>query len=173
MGFEFMQEETFELITMLRRFQDETYAEAWITGHRWPGGVRCPMCDSSSVVEVEDRVPMPYRCRDCVLQFSVKSRSPMQGSKIPLSVWAQAFYLSSSLTNPVLLDLRVILTIPTRSAWEIAQRIRKAWDTVYPDQKDASGAVVTAGRKRRHGRPPEAFPGSGGGAARGGCASVF
>ena len=152
-----MQEETFELITMLRRFQDETYAEAWIAGHRWPGGVRCPMCNSFSVAEVEGRLPMPYRCRECVLQFSVKSHSPMQGSKLPLSVWAQAFYLSSSLTNPVLLDLRVILTIPTRSAWEIAQRIRKAWDVVYPEQKDVS-VMVSMRREGRHGRPSRPFP---------------
>lgn len=128
-----MHEETTALARMIRRFEDESYAEAWLAAQRWPDGVRCPACQSFRVAEARDRMPLPYRCRDCRYQFSVKSHSAMHRSRLPVSVWAQAFYLSSAITNPTNVDLRMILTISTRSAWHLAHRIREAWDAQNTD----------------------------------------
>lgn len=125
-----MQEDISSLIRMLRRFEDESYAESWLTAHRWPEGVQCPVCRSERVAKAKNRLPLPYRCKDCRTQFSVKSHSAMQGSRLPCSAWAQAFYLSSSVANPARLDFRVIMTVNRRAAWHLAHRIREAWDVV-------------------------------------------
>ena len=75
------------LLDTLRRFDDETVAEAWLIAQRWPGGIRCPRCDSDNIAEPPDRRPMPYRCRNCRTQFSVKSHSAMRASKHSLTTW--------------------------------------------------------------------------------------
>lgn len=123
-----MQENISSLIRMLRRFDDESYAESWLAAQRWPNGVQCPVCESDCVAEARNRLPLPYRCRVCRTQFSVKSHSAMRRSKLPFSTWAQAFYLSSTITNSARLDFQVILTINRSSAWHLAHRIREAWD---------------------------------------------
>ena len=117
------------LIDAIQRFGDEATAEAWFIETRWPDGIRCPFCESEGVADVKHRKPMPYRCRDCRKHFSVKSNSVMQGSKLPLSKWAIAFYLySTNLKGVSSMKLHRDLGITQKSAWHMAHRIREAWD---------------------------------------------
>ena len=117
------------LIDAIQRFGDEATAEAWFIETRWPDGIMCPYCISDSVADVKQRKPMPYRCRDCRKHFSVRSHSVMQGSKLPLSKWAIAFYLySTNLKGVSSMKLHRDLGITQKSAWHMAHRIREAWD---------------------------------------------
>ncbi len=63
----------------LRRFEDESRAETWLVSQRWPSGVKCPRCHGENIARASR--PMPYRCRVCRLQISVKSHSIMRASK--------------------------------------------------------------------------------------------
>ncbi len=116
------------LLFTLRRFDDAAVAEAWLISQRWPDGVFCPACGGDSIAQPIDRRPFPYRCRSCCLQFGIKTRSPLRCSKLSLTAWVQAIYLSSAVINPVGLDTRAILTITPRTARNLAWRIREAWD---------------------------------------------
>ena len=117
------------LIDAIQRFSNEVDAEAWFIAQRWGDAVRCAYCDSENVTDVKNRKPMPYRCRDCRKHFSVKSNSVMQGSKLPLSKWAIAFYLySTNLKGVSSMKLHRDLGITQKSAWHMAHRIREAWD---------------------------------------------
>lgn len=91
---------------------------------RWPDGAACP----STSQEPPTRKPQPYRCRDCRKDFSVKT--VMEGSHLPLSKWAMAAYLLiTNLKGVSSMKLHRDLGITQKTAWHLAHRIRKAWES--------------------------------------------
>ena len=118
------------LIEAVKQFDDEGAAEVMFIEARWPNGVACPTCGSLNVQERPTRKPQPFRCRDCRKDFSVKTDTVMQGSNIPLHKWALAvFLLNTSLKGVSSMKLHRDLGISQPSAWHLAHRIRKAWET--------------------------------------------
>ena len=127
------------LIDAINYFSDEPTAEAWFIEQRWPDGIRCPRCDSDSVHQRKSRKPMPFLCRDCRRDFSVKTDTVMQGSNLPLSKWAIAFYqISTNLKGVSSMKLHRDLGITQKAAWHMLHRIREAWD----NGKDKFGGPV-------------------------------
>ena len=118
------------LIEAVKQFGDEEAAEAMFIEARWPNGVACPACGSLNVQERPTRKPQPFRCRDCRKDFSVKTDTVMHGSNIPLYKWALAvFLMNTSLKGVSSMKLKRDLGISQPSAWHLAHRIRKAWET--------------------------------------------
>ena len=118
------------LIEAVKQFGDEESAEVMFIEARWPNGVACPTCGSLNVQERPTRKPQPFRCRDCRKDFSVKTDTVMQGSNIPLYKWAIAvFLMNTSLKGVSSMKLHRDLGISQSSAWHLAHRIRKAWET--------------------------------------------
>ena len=118
------------LIEAGRRFSDEAMVERMFVDARWPGGIACVRCGSVNVQERPTRKPQPFRCRDCRKDFSVKTGTLMEASNIPLSKWAMAsFLMSTNLKGVSSLKLHRDLGITQKSAWYMAHRIRKAWET--------------------------------------------
>ena len=118
------------MIEAVKQFGDEEAAEGLFIEARWPNGVACPKCGSLNIQERSTRKPQPYRCRDCRKDFSVKTGTVMQGSNIPLYKWALAvFLMNTSLKGVSSMKLHRDLGISQPSAWHLAHRIRKAWET--------------------------------------------
>ena len=116
------------LIEIIQMFPDEKSAEAWFIKARWPVGVCCPECGSLNVQERKTRKPQPYRCRDCRKDFSIKTGTLMEGSKISLQKWAIAFYLSSTnLKGVSSMKLHRDLGVTQKTAWFMMHRIRETW----------------------------------------------
>ena len=113
---------------VLRRYENESLAEAWLTARRWPDGIRCPRCDSSNIARPPDRQPLPYRCRSCRTQFSVKSHSALRSSKHSLGTWVQALHICSALSNPDAVDIRDTLSVTYKAGYNLAMRIHEAWE---------------------------------------------
>lgn len=124
------------LLDILQRYENESLAEAWLTARRWPNGITCPRCDSSNIARPPDRRPLPYRCRTCRTQFSVKSHSALRSSKHSLGTWVQAFHICSAFSNPDAVDIRDILPVTNKAAWNLAMRIHEAWE-FYKDDPQA------------------------------------
>ena len=117
------------LIDAITKFSDEAKAERWFISKRWPDGIRCPRCESNSIHGRKNRKPMPFKCRDCRKDFSVKTGTVMQSSNLTLSKWAIAFYLySTSLKGVSSMKLHRDLGITQKSAWHMAHRLRETWD---------------------------------------------
>ena len=149
------------LLFTLRRFDDAAVAEAWLISQRCPDGVFCPVCGGDSIAHPIDRRPFSYRCRSCCLQFGVKTRSLLRCSKLSLTAWVQAIYLSSAVINPVGLDTRAILTITPRAARNLAWRIREAWDVAHetaPHDAQVEGPLNLIGRARTSQRGQVVLP---------------
>ena len=118
------------IIEAVQHFADEQTVEQMFIDARWSNGVACPFCGSTNVKDRPTRKPAPFRCNDCRSDFSVKTGTVMQGSNLPLSKWALASYLmSTSLKGVSSMKLHRDLGITQKSAWHLAHRIRKAWES--------------------------------------------
>ena len=113
-----------------RTFSDPDTTERMFIEVRWPDGVACVKCGSLNVGTRKTRKPTTFRCRDCGREFSVKTDTVMQGSNLPLTSWALGFYLfMTNLKGVSSMRLHRELGITQKSAWHMAHRIRKAWQT--------------------------------------------
>ena len=124
------------LIKAVQEFGDETKAEAWLVDQRWPDGIRFPYCESDTV---SPRKTPQYRCRNCRRDFTVKTGTIMQDSKLPLSKWALAFYLcTTNLKGVSSMKLHRDLEMTQKTAWFLAMRIR---ETLIDETEPMSGPV--------------------------------
>ena len=114
-------------------FPDDVTAERWFVEQRWPDGICCPRCGSLNVQVGTKHKTMPYRCREAACGrkfFSVKTGSVMEGSKIGYQDWLLAtFLLNTGLKSVASMKLHRDLGITQKSAWFLAHRVRKAWET--------------------------------------------
>lgn len=109
-----------------RQFPDEEAAQLWFTQIRWPEGVKCIYCNSFDITLRSK--PQPYRCRNCLKDFSVKTGTIMHGSNLCHQTWASAIvYMTRATTSIKLVDFAEVLGIMPRSALNLADRIREAW----------------------------------------------
>ena len=65
--------------------------------HRWPDGVRCPSCGSSSAARYGRDATQPhrqrYRCSACGTRFDDLTGTVLAGHHQPLRVWVLCLYL--------------------------------------------------------------------------------
>ena len=118
------------LAALFRMFPDDAAAEKWFAEQRWPEGPHCPYCGSVNVQSGAKHKTMPYRCREkeCAKRFSIRTKTPMESSKLGFQVWAIALYqLTTNLKSVSSMKLHRDLGITQKSAWFLAHRLREAW----------------------------------------------
>ncbi len=76
---------------------DELAAVEFFEAQRWGGTVTCPHCTSGAVYQMKARdksrnARLRWRCRGCDKQFTVRTGTVLENSKIPLRHWAYAFW---------------------------------------------------------------------------------
>ena len=140
------------LVEIMRMFPDDAAAEKWFVERRWPDGVTCPCCGSVNVQTRPTRKPQPYRCRDCRKDFSTKTGTLMQGSKLGFQTWAVAIYLmATSLKSVSSMKLHRDLGVTQKTAWFLAQRIRETWtDNASPFSGPVEADETYMGGKRKN-----------------------
>ena len=125
------------LLQVAEMFRTNEQAEDWLIEMRWGGrdSIRCPKCDRTSIYKRPSRKPMPYQCnwKPCRKDFSVRTDSVMQSSKIELRKWAIAYYLmTTNLKGISSHKLARELGITQKSAWHMLHRIRESWNVGAP-----------------------------------------
>ena len=108
--------------------QNDEAARVWFESLRWPGGVVCPHCGTVGTAYARSKSGL-YRCaeKECRKDFTVKTKSVMESSHIPLRLWAQAFtLLCSSKKGMSAHQVHRTLKITYKSAWFLCHRIREA-----------------------------------------------
>ena len=146
--------EGISLIEFFDLFPDDASAEAWFVQQRWPNGIACPKCGSLSIVERKNRKPQPWRCKDCRKDFSVKTGSLMESSKLALRVWLLAIYiLTTNIKGTSSLKLHRDLKVTQKTAWFLAHRIRGAWDRAqapFGGEVEADESFFGGKEKNKH-----------------------
>ncbi len=134
------------LIELFRMFPDDETAERWFAKQRWGNEIACVKCGSCNVNTKSRHKTMPYRCRDCDKQFSVKLGTVMESSKLGYQVWAIAYYLmSTNIKGVSSMKLHRDLRVTQKTAWFLAHRIRETWadnmDVFASSEEKLSGEV--------------------------------
>ena len=119
--------EGISLVKLMQTFPDDATAYAWFEQTLWPDGPYCPHCGSFHVQHPTKHRTMTHRCRDCRKDFSLKTGTVMQSSKLGYQIWAIAIYLMmTGLKGTAAMKLHRDLEITYKSAWHLAHRLRKA-----------------------------------------------
>lgn len=132
---------------------------------RWRDEITCHRCGSPRITRLTGRTGR-YRCAGCRRQFSVRTGTPMESSRLPISIWIRGLWLILSSSNGISsVKLGEMLGIQQKSAWFLAHRARAmmAWAVREP----ISAAVVELDEVYA-GAPPRQKAGGGPTGARSG-----
>ena len=121
--------EGISLLELMEMFPNDDAAEQWFIETRWPGGIRCPRCDSDNVQERTSHPTMHHRCRACRKFFSVKTDTSMESSNIKYRQWAFGIYLfATGLKGTSSMKLRRDLGLGQKATWFMAHRLREGFN---------------------------------------------
>ena len=142
------------LLEFTQTFNTEEKAMRFFESVRWREGRHCPHCGSVETGEASHKT-MPYWCKDCRKYFSVRTGTLMQESRISYVKWLTAIYLiRTSLKGISSTKLGNDLGISQQSAWFLAHRIRKGWQTNAPellvDVVEVDEAYIGGLEKNKH-----------------------
>jgi transposase-like protein len=138
---------------------DDAKCFALVRQHRWPDGVRCPGCDSASVIRNghDDVQPQRqrYLCRACGGRFDDLTDTVLAGHHQPLRVWISCLYLMGlNLSNQQIAEE---LGLCISEAQAMTEHLRDGLVTRTPAAKlqgegEADEVYIVAGHK---GQPAE------------------
>jgi transposase-like protein len=113
---------TFELFQM---FPDQESARAYFEGKRWPDGAVCPACEEAQ--RIGTRNGGFYRCNACLTDFTIRTGTIFERSKVPLHKWLYAMYLLVTARKGISsLQLAKQIGVTQKTAWFMLQRLREA-----------------------------------------------
>ena len=119
------------------KFSDEQSAIDFLEAERWPDRVICPRCKSDYTSPIKRR--NRHNCNSCRRQFSVRTGSIFENSKIPLRKWLYAMYLFQTARKGIsAAQIARELGLAPASAWFMMHRLREAMD---PDFEKLKGEV--------------------------------
>ena len=113
---------TFELFQM---FPDQESARVYFEARRWPDGATCPACGEA--MRIGTRKGGFYRCNACLNDFTVRTGTIFERSKIPLNKWLYAMYLLVTARKGISsMQLAKQIGVTQKSSWFMLQRLREA-----------------------------------------------
>jgi len=108
-----------------KRFPNPDAVLSYLEKRFWNGKPSCPHCDSVNASALKRRRGF-YQCRDCRKQFSIRTNTIFQNTKLSFYVWFRAFYMLVSWNGISSVRLGMYLGITQKAAWFMSQRIREA-----------------------------------------------
>lgn len=127
------------LFRFQKAFPDEQSCVDFLFELRWPEGFVCPGCGGGRAVLLQSRA-WTYECIDCGRQTSITAGTVMHRSRQPLTVWFWAAHLMATHSNGMsALQLRSQLGISYRTAWLLAQKLRRSM--IDPQREPLDGVV--------------------------------
>ncbi len=116
---------TISLLQLFERFPDQDTARVYMERKRWPNGPWCPYCGESK--RIGSYKSGYHRCNACMAFFTVRTKTVMERSHIPLHKWIYGMYLLVTARKGISsLQLSKELGITQKSAWFMLQRLREA-----------------------------------------------
>jgi transposase-like protein len=113
---------TFELF---QRFPDAESARVYFEAMRWPDGATCPACGEAKRIGI--RKGGFYRCNACLNDFTIRTGTIFERSKVPLHKWIYAMYLLVTSRKGISsLQLHSQIGVTQKTAWFMLQRLREA-----------------------------------------------
>jgi transposase-like protein len=119
---------------MVRAFSDEERCRRLMESMIWPTGRVCPACGYRRSIALAGRDmgnwrarPGLYQCSNgnCRFQFTVTTRTPLHSTKLPLSTWLKALWLTLQ-SDKGLSSVRLAeaLGVSQPTAWRMGHALR-------------------------------------------------
>ena len=113
---------------LIERFHSNDECRKVLEELRWPDGVVCIKCGSTSVSRISTRDQ--FDCNDCRHRFSVTSGTIMHDTHLPLWKWFMAIYLTVEGKKGISArQLGRTLGVARKTSWYLSHRIREALKT--------------------------------------------
>jgi hypothetical protein len=118
---------------MIEAFRDEEHCRRLLEAMVWPGGRICPGCGCRRSTALAGREvgrrarPGLYQCanRACRLQFTVTTRTPLHGTKLPLRTWLTGAWLILQSDKGISsVRLAEALGVSQPTAWRMGHALR-------------------------------------------------
>lgn len=141
-----MSRSTISTFDLFQMFPDNDSARLYFEARRWPSGAVCPACGGQH--RIGTRKGGFYRCNACLLDFTVRTGTIFEKSKVPLNKWLCAMYLLVTARKGISsLQLAKQIGVTQKTAWFMLHRLREACGN---DPTHLSGIAV----QRGHWSPP-------------------
>ncbi len=125
------QTKDMDLMKLMERFHSDEGYRAVLEELRWPTGVECPRCGSTSISNIEARPQ--YDCNSCRYQFSVTAGTIFHDSHLPLPKWFAATMLICVSKKGISANqMKRTLNVHYKTAWYLCHRIRAAMHEASP-----------------------------------------
>ncbi len=138
---------------------DDAKCFAFVRQHRWPDGVRCPVCDSDAVIrdgcDDTQLCRQRYRCKACAGRFDDLTGTVLAGHHQPLRVWVLCLYfMGLNLSNR---QIALELGLDASDTQAMTEQLRRGLVAKTPavtlkGQVEIDEVYVVAGHK---GQPDE------------------
>ena len=139
------------LINLVERYHDEDNCRAYLEELRFPDGVACPRCGSTSISRVQK--PRVFDCNSCRYQFSITSGTIFHDSHLPLWKWFATVYLMVEAKKGVSANqISRTIAVSYKTAWYLCHRVRNAMtaDNPRPLSKIVEVDETWVGGKRKN-----------------------
>lgn len=134
-----MSKSTISTFRLFELFPDEETARTYLEGRIWPSGPVCPDCYGDRIT-TRKRVGF-YHCNDCNFDFTVRTGTIFERSKVALHKWVYAMYLLVTARKGISsLQLSKEIGVTQKTAWFILGRLREACSA--PDSIDKLRGIV-------------------------------
>lgn len=111
------------LIAFHQQFVTEELCVAYLAEKRWPGEPVCPKCGRRGAYS--GRVRYLFKCRHCQKQFTVRTGTIFEDSRLPLRKWFLAIYLVTLYRRGASsIQIAGRLDITQKSAWRLLHSLR-------------------------------------------------
>lgn len=137
---------------LVEQFHSEENCRKYLAALRWPKGIICPRCDSTSISSISTRNQLD--CNICRTRFSVTSSTIFHDSHLPLWKWFATTYLMIESKKGISANqIRRTIGVSYKTAWYLCHRIRAAMAEANPESLrgtvEADETLVGGKRLRR------------------------
>lgn len=150
-----------EIVSRLpRACADEVAAVEFLEAQRWPEVTACPHCGGMDVYQMKGRdgkrnKRFLWRCKDCEKQYTVRTGTVFEDSRIPLRHWCYAFWAACASKKGVsALQIKRQTGLSYKSALFMMHRIRYAMADDHSTPEPLTGTIEVdetyVGGKPRH-----------------------
>lgn len=121
-------QEGFSLSEFIQAYGTEEKCLAALELARWPEGFRCPRCgESENFGVIHDNRRKRYQCNQCRHQTTATAGTIFDSTKLPLSIWFQAFFLITHAKNGIsAMELKRQLGVSYPTSWKIKHKLMEA-----------------------------------------------
>ena len=119
------------LVRLVELFHSEDACREYLEHLRWPNGLACLRCGSTSISRISTRNQLD--CSDCNFRFSVTAGTIFHDSHLPLSKWFLAAYMMMEAKKGISAkQVERTLGIAYRTAWYLCPSFRDGHSTGNP-----------------------------------------